>query len=77
MAAVGKETFTVEMKISLPDGKILSASMDNPVETIMRMCDDEALTQCTPPSRTKFSGKSKLRWCNKTKEPRIPGALFA
>jgi hypothetical protein len=49
MAAVGKETFTVEMKISLPDGKILSASMDNPVETIMRMCDDEALTQCTPP----------------------------
>ena len=45
-AAVGKETFDVEIKLSLADGKILSASMDNPVQTIERKCSDAALTQC-------------------------------
>jgi hypothetical protein len=49
MASVGKETFTVELTISLADGKILSATMDNPVKTIMRMCTDKALTQCDQP----------------------------
>ena len=46
LAAVGKETFDVEYKLSLADGKILSATMDNPVETIERECSDAALTQC-------------------------------
>jgi hypothetical protein len=45
-AAVGQETFTVEIKVSLADGKILSATMDNPVKTIERSCADEALTKC-------------------------------
>jgi len=45
-ASVGEETFTVEMKVSLADGKILSATMDNPVKTIQRVCEDEALTKC-------------------------------
>jgi hypothetical protein len=48
-ASVGQETFTDELTISLIDGKILSATMDNPVKTIERMCTDEALTQCDPP----------------------------
>ncbi len=48
-ASVGQETFTVELTISLADGKILSATMDNPVKTIARMCTDEALTQCDSP----------------------------
>jgi hypothetical protein len=48
-ASVGQETFTDELTISLVDGKILSATMDNPVKTIMRMCTDEALTQCDAP----------------------------
>ena len=48
-AAVGKETFDVEIKVSLTDGKILSASMDNPVQTIERTCSDAALTQCDAP----------------------------
>lgn len=48
-ASVGQETFTDELTVSLVDGKILSASMDNPVKTIARMCTDEALTQCDPP----------------------------
>jgi hypothetical protein len=45
-AAVGQETFNVEIKVSLADGKILSATMDNPVKTIERSCADEALTKC-------------------------------
>ncbi len=49
LASVGQETFTDELTVSLVDGKILSASMHNPVKTITRMCSDEALTQCDPP----------------------------
>jgi hypothetical protein len=45
-AAVGKETFDVTMTISTADGRILSASMDNPVVTSGRDCDDAALTKC-------------------------------
>ena len=48
LGAVGQESFTDELTISLVDGKILSASMDNTVKTIMRTCSDEALTQCDP-----------------------------
>jgi hypothetical protein len=45
-AGVGEETFTDEITISLADGHILSAAMDNPVKTIERTCEDEALTRC-------------------------------
>jgi hypothetical protein len=48
---VGKETFDVIMKISLVDGKILSATLDNPVEVIERDCTDVALTKCGEPMR--------------------------
>jgi hypothetical protein len=48
-AGVGQETFTVDLTVSLADGKILSATMDNPVKTVTRLCDDQALTQCGPP----------------------------
>jgi hypothetical protein len=46
LAAVGKETFDVEIKVSLDDGKILFARMDNPVQTIERECEDSAATRC-------------------------------
>jgi hypothetical protein len=49
MVSVGQETFTDELTVSLVDGKILSATMDNPVKTIARMCTDDALTQCDQP----------------------------
>jgi hypothetical protein len=49
LGMVGQETFTDELTVSIADGKILSASMDNSVKTIMRTCTDEALTQCDPP----------------------------
>jgi len=45
-ASVGEEKFTDEIKVSLADGKILSATMDNPVKAIERVCEDEALTKC-------------------------------
>jgi len=48
-AGVGEETFLVEITISLADGRILSATLDNPVKTIARTCDDEALTKCGDP----------------------------
>jgi hypothetical protein len=48
-AAVGQETFEVRLKLSLADGKILSATMDNPVKTIERTCTDAAFDQCGPP----------------------------
>ena len=43
---VGKETFDVEIKISLKDGKILSATMNNLVQTRQRECSDAALLEC-------------------------------
>jgi len=49
LAAAGKETFDVEIKMSLTDGKILSATLDNPVETVERECVDAALTGCSDP----------------------------
>lgn len=46
VAEVGKETFDVQIKVSLADGKILSATMENPVEAKQRICVDAALTAC-------------------------------
>jgi hypothetical protein len=48
-AGVGQETFDVLIKVSTVDGKILYATMDNPVHTEMRSCEDEALTKCSAP----------------------------
>ncbi|MGD0858384.1 MAG: hypothetical protein ABR912_03600 [Terracidiphilus sp.] len=45
-AGVGKETFDVTLTVSTADGRILSATMENPVVTSMRECDDAALTKC-------------------------------
>lgn len=49
LAEVGKETFDVQIKVSLANGKILSAKIDNPVEAVSRECADETLTNCTAP----------------------------
>jgi hypothetical protein len=50
-AAVGKETFEVLIVVSLIDGQILSARMDNPVEVLERECTDATLTNAGPPIR--------------------------
>src|SRR5262249_9791925 len=46
LAEIGKETFDVEIAVSLGDGKILRATMDNPVVVYARECSDSALTEC-------------------------------
>ena len=45
-AGVGKETFDDTIIVSTADGRILSATMENPVVTSSRDCDDAALTKC-------------------------------
>lgn len=50
-AEVGKETFEADIKISLETGRILSATLDNPVEVLERDCDDAPLTVCGSPIR--------------------------
>jgi hypothetical protein len=51
VASVGKETFDDVIKTSLIDGRILSATMDNPVDVFERECNDAALTICGAPIR--------------------------
>jgi len=46
VAAVGKETFDVRMKVGLADGKILSGTIENPVKAKERDCEDAAFTKC-------------------------------
>ena len=45
-ARVGKETFDVQLKVSLIDGKLLAATLENSVEVLERVCRDQALTSC-------------------------------
>jgi hypothetical protein len=46
VAAMGKETFDVEMHVSLTNGAILAATLDNIVDTRERDCSDAALVHC-------------------------------
>jgi hypothetical protein len=51
MGGMGQETFTVELKVNLADGKILAGNMNNVVKIVERTCTDQALTQCGDPER--------------------------
>jgi len=46
VAEVGKETFDVQLTVSLSDGRILSGTIENPVRAQARDCQDAALTNC-------------------------------
>jgi len=50
-AAIGKETFDVELKVNMADGRIVSGTIDNPVEVIERECTDATLNSCGEPAR--------------------------
>jgi hypothetical protein len=50
-AEVGKETFEADITVALGTGRILSATMDNPVEVLQRDCTDRALAICGDPVR--------------------------
>jgi hypothetical protein len=60
-AEVGKETFDVQIKVSLQDGKILWAAIDNPVEVKARECTDAALMNCGEPMRYQILRKIELK----------------
>jgi hypothetical protein len=50
-AQVGKETFEATIKVSLTDGRIVSAKLYNPVEVLERECTNAALIDCGPAVR--------------------------
>jgi hypothetical protein len=54
-ARVGAESFTVELQLSRADGRLLGATMQNPVDVVERDCDDRALSICGPPRRYHIS----------------------
>lgn len=59
-AGVGSETFVVEITVSLADGHMVSATMENPVTTIERTCDNEALTKCGEAQRHEILRKIQI-----------------
>jgi hypothetical protein len=61
-AEVGKETFDVEIKTSMKDGKILSATLDNLVRVHHRECLDAAFTDCGEPSAHQIHRQIELEW---------------
>lgn len=50
-AEVGKETFEANITLDVATGRILSATMENPVEVLQRDCTDRVLTSCGDPIR--------------------------
>jgi len=61
IGSIGQETFDVEIKVSLRTGRILSATMDNPVQVSERLCTDAALTACGDPERYGIHRQITLR----------------
>jgi hypothetical protein len=61
IAGVGQETFDVEIKLALATGRIVSATMDNPVDVLERVCTDAALTACGAPERHSIHRRITLR----------------
>lgn len=61
VAAVGKEIFNDRITVSLKDGRILFATMRNPVQVLQRECADAALTVCSPPIRYQILRKISVR----------------
>jgi hypothetical protein len=61
IAGVGQETFDVEIKLALATGRIVSATMDNPVDVLERACTDAALTACGAPERYSIHKRITLR----------------
>ena len=60
IAAVGQETFDVELSVSLESGRIVRARMENPIETVVRDCADLELTDCSEPRRRRISRRVEM-----------------
>jgi hypothetical protein len=54
-AGVGRESFSATIKLSLANGRILSAVMENPVKVSEKQCTDAAASQCGDSTRYTIS----------------------
>jgi hypothetical protein len=61
VASIGRETFDVTVVLSLEDGRILSATLDNPVQVMERECKDAALADCGAPARYEIHRHVEIR----------------
>ena len=61
LAEIGKETFDVEMAVSLADGRLLSATMENSVSVLARECAYASLAQCNEPDHYQIMRQIELR----------------
>jgi hypothetical protein len=61
VAEVGKETFDVLLTVSLADGRILSATLDNLVLARKCECVDAALTRCGDPVPVQIKRKIEIQ----------------
>ena len=59
-AAIGQESFEANIQLDVPTGRIVSATLDNPVDVLERSCDDAALTVCAAPRRYRIRRQIKL-----------------
>lgn len=60
VAAIGQESFEADIQLDLPTGRIISATLDNPVDVLERSCDDAALAVCAAPGRYRIRRKITL-----------------
>jgi len=51
VASVGRETFEATIRLRLGSGRLLSATLDNTVQVLERICSDSLLTDCGSPRR--------------------------
>jgi hypothetical protein len=51
LGEIGQESFEADIELAMPSGRILSATLDNPVEVKERACEDAALTVCGKATR--------------------------
>jgi hypothetical protein len=60
VASVGRETFAASIRLSLADGKVLSATLDNQVDVMERECRDSSLTLCSDPIRYRIRRRIEI-----------------
>jgi hypothetical protein len=60
VASVGRETFAASIRLSLADGKVLSATLDNQVDVMERACRDSSLTLCSDPIRYRIRRRIEI-----------------
>jgi hypothetical protein len=51
VASIGREVVKVTLILDTSDGRLVSATLDNPVDILERECDDFALSRCGDPVR--------------------------